>query len=448
MLALFANAADLHADEASQMKDRIKFLEEKLKNTHKLEDEIDILKHRLNKIESNSGSASGISVDKQFPANNRSKTPQNFPGAPNSETGSIQSVLNQFPAYNRTPVSPSFQRSTASGFSRLYNPALSVNGMYLGTYSSENNSNRTAETRTGFKVQEIEIQATASVDNYLRSNLVATFEDGAFEIEESYVDAVITRNFSIRAGKWFSNFGKHNFLHQHQFPFIDAPLVNANIFGEEALNEVGVGVNYLVPVPWYSELIFDVLEGDNTVLFNGSSNNQFAYLFHAKNLWDLNEDTTLEVDGSYVYGKNGAGTSNNASYAVGGSVTLKWIPAQLARYQQIEWQTEYIQSEREAGVVVASGAPNPDQQRSGMYTYLKYQFAQNWWAQGRYDYYGFERVLGENRQYRFSGLLGYVPSEFSAIRLQYNYLDQKVSDEHQVLLQLNYTMGSHPAHNY
>ena len=131
-------------------------------------------------------------------------------------------------------------------------------------------------------------------------------------------------------------------------------------------------------------------------------------------------------------------------------MTLKWIPSQKARYQQVEWQTEYIHSERETGVNAGLAAiPNPDEQRAGIYSYLKYQFAQNWWAQGRFDYYGFEKALGEKDQYRLSGLVGFVPSEFSAVRVQYNYLDDKLArDEHQVLLQLNFTMGSHPAHNY
>jgi hypothetical protein len=297
----------------------------------------------------------------------------------------------------------------------------------------------------------VELQATANVDNYLRANLVTAFEDtSTFEIEEFYVDAVITRDFSVRLGKSFNNFGKHNFLHQHQFPFIDAPLVNLKVFGDEALNESGIGINYLIPLPWYSELIFNVLEGDNAVLLNGTSNNQFGYLLHAKNLWELNEDTTVEASGSFLFGKNGAGTENNSSFATGGSLTLKWIPSQKARYQQVEWQTEYIHSERETGINASLAAiPNPDEQRAGMYSYLKYQFAQNWWAQGRFDYYGFEKALGEKDQYRLSGLVGFVPSEFSAVRVQYNYLDDKLArDEHQVLLQLNFTMGSHPAHNY
>jgi len=449
ILTLLANPAQLFADEVGHLNKRLKLLEEKLQNTKKLEGEISRLKDRLERIENIGDETQTQSVNGQFPSYNRAKKPQTFPGAPVTDLGP-QDIQNQFPSYNRTPQSQSFQRSTATGFSRLFNPAISANGLLLGTYRSEGNANTSASTKTGFKVQEVELQATANVDNYLRANLVTAFEDtSTFEIEEFYVDAVISRDFSLRLGKWFTNFGKHNFLHQHQFPFIDAPLINLKVFGDESLNESGIGLNYLLPLPWYSELIFDVLEGDNTVLFNGTSNNQFAYLFHARNLWDLNEDTTIETGGSFVFGKNGAGTDNNSSFAAGGNLTLKWIPSQKARYRQIEWQTEYIHSEREGGINAALSLPNPDTQRAGMYTYLKYQFDQNWWAQGRYDYYGFEKALGEKDQFRLSGLVGYVPSEFSAVRLQYNYLDDKLNrNEHQVLLQLNFTMGSHPAHNY
>lgn len=451
LIIIFSSSSNVwSANETLQISERIKILEQKIQSTKELEGEIENLKNRLEKFENKGRNTETQDFDKQFPSYNRAVQPQNFPGAPVTDLGP-QDIRSQFPSYNRTPQSQSFERSTATGFSRLFNPAISANGLLLGTYRSEGNANTAAETKTGFKVQEVELQATANVDNYLRANLVTAFEDtSTFEIEEFYVDAVITRDFSVRLGKSFNNFGKHNFLHQHQFPFIDAPLVNLKIFGDEALNESGVGINYLLPLPWYSELIFNVLEGDNAVLLNGTSNNQFGYLLHAKNLWDLNDDTTLEATGSFLYGRNGAGTDNNSSFATGGSLTLKWIPSQEARYRQVEWQAEYIHSERETGINTTLGSiPNPDIQRAGMYTYLKYQFAQNWWAQGRMDYYGFEKALGEKDQYRLSGLVGYVPSEFSAVRLQYNYLDDKLTrDEHQVLLQLNFTMGSHPAHNY
>jgi hypothetical protein len=345
----------------------------------------------------------------------------------------------QFPAYN--------QRTTATGFSRFFNPAISTNGIYLGTYNSEQNGNSDAETKTGFKIQEQELIFTAMVDNYLRANLMVAFEDDEVEIEESYVDALLTAGLSLRAGKWFQTFGKHNFLHTHQFPFVDKPLVNEEIFGEEALNEVGFGLNYLAPTPWYTEFVFNVLEGANDSLFNGPLNDDFAYLFHLKNLWDINEETTVELGGSYSFGRNSIGSPNGDTQIVGGNFTVKWVPSQRARYNQVEWQTEYISSSKETGVTGA--VDNPDEDKAGIYSYLKYQFAQNWWAQARYGFFGLDKPAGTNDKDRITGMLAYTPTEFSAIRFQYNYLDEdNIQAEHQLFLQLNYTMGSHPAHFY
>jgi hypothetical protein len=332
--------------------------------------------------------------------------------------------------------------STATGLSRTFNPAISVNGLFQGTYRSRENNNPDAEVKTGLKVQEIELQFTANVDKWLNANIRFTFEEDEFEIEEAFVDVLLIDRFALRAGQFFTHFGKHNLLHQHQFPFIDAPLVNQELFGEEGLLEVGAGLNYLVPVPWYSELIFEFLDGGNE-LFDAPLNDDFAYLFHTKNLWDLDEDTTFELGGSYVTGRNGAtgGGAHTQSEAAGANLTVKWKPAERLRYQTLVWQTEYLGSWRE------TGPGTPDENLGGIYSYLQYQFLERWWVQGRYDYLGLHRSAGINEKYRYSALVGYVPSEFSAVRMQYSYLDD-VQDEHQLLLQLNFSLGSHPAHLY
>ena len=333
--------------------------------------------------------------------------------------------------------------STATGLSRTFNPAISVNGLFGGTYRSRENDNPDAEVKTGLKVQEIELQFSANVDKWLNANIRFTFEEDEFELEEAFVDVLLMDRFALRAGQFFTHLGKHNLLHQHQFPFIDAPLVNQELFGEEGLLEVGAGLNYLVPLPWYSELIFELLEGNNENLFDAPLNDDFAYLIHTKNLWDLDEDTTLELGGTYVTGRNGAtgGGAHSQSEIAGANLTVKWKPAERLRYQTLVWQTEYIGSWRETG----PGAP--DENLGGIYSYLQYQFLERWWVQGRYDYLGLHRTAGLNEKHKYSALVGYVPSEFSAVRLQYSFLDD-IQDEHQLLLQLNFSLGSHPAHLY
>lgn len=378
-------------------------------------------------------------------------TPQPAPsGSPQAGDKETPEMYRKLPRPTGSSADSSF--STATGLSRFFNPAISVNGLFLGQFRSIGNDDTTNERSTGMKIQEMELQFTANVDTYLRANFRVTFEDDEIGIEESFVDVLLMNRLALRAGKFYSAFGKHNLLHTHQFPFIDRPLVNDELFGEEGLLEIGVGLSYLVPVPWYSEAMFQFIEGANEEQFNGPLNNDFAYLFHLKNLWDLDEDTTLELGGTFATGRNETGSNqgggNSRTDLVGGNLTVKWNPARRARYNTLIWQTEYIGSFKQTGVDPATGAANPNDNLGGLYTMLQYQFMERWWVQGRYDYLGFHQAQNLNHKQRWSALLGYVPSEFSAVRLQYNYLDERFSEEHQVMLQLNFSMGSHPAHMY
>lgn len=402
--------------------------------TYKLEQQIKRLERRIKKLE------------KQPPG---PVAPQQAPGQ--KPTGATTPGLYQnLPQGTGSSADSSF--STATGLSRFFNPAISVNGLFLGQYRSIGNADPGNEDSTGLKIQEMELQFTANVDTYLRANFRVSFENDEVEIEESFVDVFLMDRLALRAGQFYANFGKHNLLHTHQFPFIDAPLINDVTFGDEALLEIGLGTSYLVPVPWYSEAIFQFVQGDNENQFNAPLNDDFAYLFHWKNLWDVDEETTLELGGSFATGRNEAGAQSGSGRGrtnlVGGNVTVKWNPAKRSRYKTLIWQTEYIGSFQQTGTNPATGVANPDLNRGGMYTMLQYQFLERWWVQGRYDYVGFHQPQHFDDQYRWSGLIGYVPSEFSAIRLQYNYLDQGFSEEQQVLLQLNFSMGSHPAHTY
>lgn len=325
--------------------------------------------------------------------------------------------------------------STATGISRAFNPAISVNGLFLGTFNSEGNADSTKEVKTGMKIQELEMRFTGNVDTYLRGDLTLSMEDPAsIEIEQLIADLLVTNNLSFHAGKFFAPFGRHNQLHTHQFAFIDSPVVNEEIFGKEGLNEIGAGFNFLFPLPFFSELNLQFLEGDNSAVFNGPLNDDFAYLAHSSNLVDLSDELTMEAGGSFAYGKNSLRSgSYNQSRVAGVDLRFKYKPAGRELYRTLIWQSEFITASR-------------DEVKTGAYTYLQYQFARRWWVQGRYGYFFAEGSRAEKN--RYSALLAFVPSEFSAVRLQYNYLNQVAADEHQVFLQLNFTFGSHPAHQY
>jgi hypothetical protein len=354
----------------------------------------------------------------------------------------LESEKSRTPSPTQVPRGLSSGSSTATGISRAFNPAISVNGLFLGTYVNEGRNDSSREVKTGLEIQEVELRFTANIDSYLHGDLTIAFEGDEVEIEEIIASLLVTNNLSLRVGKFFTPFGKHNLLHTHAFPFIDAPLINEEILGEEGINEVGIGAALLLPTPWFSEVDLLFLEGENP-LFDSALNDDFLYLAHWKNLLDLSDELTAELGGSFAYGRNDlvSGPYNSTTLA-GADLTFKWKPSGRELYRTLIWQTEFIHSSR-------------DVVKQGIYTLLQYQFARRWWVQGRYDFFNIPRnaagggsEVAEEKN-RYSALLSFAPSEFSALRLQYNFLDQSLADnEHQVLLQLNFTFGSHPAHAY
>ncbi len=342
--------------------------------------------------------------------------------------------------------------STAKGILNSFNPAISVNGLFAGGYSSDPATTRrlsNPDFHNGFNLQEAEFQFTADVDPYWKANFILSVDRaGKAEIEEGYVTSeqlpydLLPRDTSLKLGKFFAGFGKHNLLHTHQFPFIDRPLINQTVFGDEGLKEPGLGLSYLLPTSWFSELTFQGLAGENESLFRASEDSKprGAYLGHWKNFFDVSDSTTLEIGNSYIAGRN-SDAGHRLSQAIGLDLTMKWRPPQQATEKGLIWQNEYIYFSRERD-------RDPSSKGGGLYSSLQYQFARNWWIQGRYDLLGVPK-LDDGRKHRWSTLLALVPSEFSALRLQYSYLTQQQGKSvNEIMLQMNFTIGSHPAHQY
>jgi len=344
------------------------------------------------------------------------------------------------------------QPAAAKGVASAFNPAISVNALFLGGYSSSpRTTNRLTglDFHNGFNFKEAEFQFTADVDPYWKANFILAIDrNGETELEEGYVTSeelpydLLPGNTSLKLGKFLPAFGKHNLLHAHQFPFIDQPLINQSVFGDEGLKEPGASIAYLLPSPWFSELTFQGLAGENDSLFRfaDDAKRRGAYLGHWKNFFDLSDETTFEVGNSYIAGRNSE-SGHRLSQAAGLDLTLKWRPLQLATEKGLIWQSEYLYFTRDGG-------REPFTRGGGLYSSLQYQFARRWWLQGRYDLLGVPK-FDDGRKHRWSTLLAFVPSEFSAIRLQHSYTSQeRGSPVNQLLLQFNYTIGSHPAHQY
>ncbi|PIR35934.1 MAG: hypothetical protein COV37_05950 [Bdellovibrio sp. CG11_big_fil_rev_8_21_14_0_20_39_38] len=319
--------------------------------------------------------------------------------------------------------------------SNAFNPDIGINMLFLDQHSKRDKSG------DGMKLQEAELQFSSDVDAYFTAKALFSVaeENGSYGIEpeETYVETISVPYVTLRLGKSKMPLGKHNQLHSHAFPFINAPLINTTILGEEGLNETGIGVSTLSPLPWFSEITLDYTQGDNADLFNSGKKSDKAVIGRFKNLWDLSDSTTLELGFSGAKGKNSDHLDTNL---YGADLTLKWRPIDGGKYHSFEWGNEFLEKDRK-------GAANG--KLSGLVSFLKYQMAQRWYAQYRYDYLGLNKSKSINASKRHTALVAFVPSEFSSVRLQYETInDGQVEDESRVSLQLNISIGAHPAHAY
>jgi hypothetical protein len=358
--------------------------------------------------------------------------------------------------------------AAATGISRAFNPAISVNALFSGMASDNENLLWTESgVAQGLHCQAADIEITSNVDVYLQSKIVlGGSEDEALGVEEAYLTTLrMPIPVTIRGGMMLNSFGRYNLYHIHHMAFAENPLILNQVFGPK-LKEVGIEASYLLPIPWYSDLLIGVLNGNNSLLFNSKKQGDLAYLAHFDNFWDLTDETSWRIGGSVVTGNKNLSYAEDipfdstiskiSSLTWGVDFHLKWKPLQYGRYQSFILEGEYVNS-----------TLNIDDKRTkplhGYYVQGLYQFGLRWWIQARFEQFnqakelhnffngpdGIEvNPLKDLSGNRFSFALAYVPTEFSAYRLQYNRLQLADSDEQQIVLQVNVTIGSHPAHKY
>ena len=364
------------------------------------------------------------------------------------------------------------QSSASTGLSRAFNPTIGANFLFLGSYSDRNSFNDDP-FESGLHIQEIEFSLMAIVDPYLRAQLTLSIPGTeGIEVEEGYVKSTyLPSGWAFQVGKFKFPFGKQNRLHTHAYPFIDAPWINTMLLGEEGLNEVGVQLNYLTPLPWFSEVSAVVFDPSGESPFIQRKPHEMGYLSNWRNLWDINSQTTFELGISGATAKTSweemtrlsspPGLQNELSedgqirvgdlYLFNTDATVKHVSTGGV-YHSWDVSVEYTQG---MGVFDRSVRA----QYGGVTGYGRFQLRRRWWVEGRGDVLGLpikvpEPNVGEvldegDTPWRISGMVALVPSEFTAVRLQYDYADRIISDpENRVMLQLNVTFGAHPAHSY
>src|SRR5436190_5433410 len=127
-------------------------------------------------------------------------------------------------------------------------------------------------SQRGFTVQNLEAVFDGAVDPYFKgqANVVLQIApDGStnVELEEAYVTTTsLPAGLQLKAGQFFTDFGRLNATHPHAWDFVDVPLVNARMLGGDGLRSTGIRTSWLVPTPFYSELFLSVQNSQGETL--------------------------------------------------------------------------------------------------------------------------------------------------------------------------------------
>ncbi len=340
----------------------------------------------------------------------------------------------------------------------------------------------------GFTLQNLETVFEGKVDPYFRAiaNIVMkidTHGDTGIEAEEAFLETMsLPWNLQVKAGQFLTEFGRMNATHPHTWDFVDAPLVLNRFMGPDGLRNPGARVSWLTPTPFYSELFFAIQNSQGETAHSFRNDNGDAPFFgrpvtqgRVKNVddmlftaryaasFDLTDAQTILGGASAAFGPNGTG--NGADTQIYGvDLFWKWkSPQQHAGFPFVTWQTEAMlrrfQADAFAGDAVIPALPDETLTDYGLYSQVAYGFRKGWVAAFRGDYVfpdkrgAYEALAGPDpdraTRWRLSPNLTYYPSEFSKIRLQYNYDDRNgAGDDHSVWLQFEFLLGSHAAHKF
>jgi len=347
-------------------------------------------------------------------------------------------------------------------------PDISAVGSFAGaldTYDVENQSPREGPFGPKDKptplFEELELGLQSIIDPYARADIFISFTPEEVAVEEAYLTSLnLPAGFQVRAGKFFSPFGRLNQQHPHVWDFVDAPLARGRILAVETLSGPGVDLAWLAPLPWFTELH---IAGQGTAELPNEDEDRGERLTGIARLlqyFSLGESTTLGIGVSAARRSETTGGFRDVG---GADLYLRWRPLQSRSYVTLQGEV-YTRKFRGRGLSDELKEALPILAANVEHGSDTGGYAQLFWRQDAFFGYGVRydnapigpRFLGEagaeaaaGTEHRYGALATWYPSEFQRLRLQVSY-DKRPGgkDGVEALLALEIGIGSHGAHPF
>ncbi len=417
------------------------------------------------------------------PAGSAAASPGAFPTTDTSVVAATPETI------STTGAGASLTQPITIGGGRNY-MNISFDGLFALAYSSARDLDHIEvgdhdPQQRGFNARNIELAFDGAVDPYFEgfANIVFKLDNDnqtEVEVEEAFLQTTsLPFNLQLKAGQFFAAFGRINPTHPHTWDFADAPIVHGRLLGPDGLRGVGAQISWIVPVPWYSQLILASQNGrggtgfsfrnpgEDGIFFGRETTDRearglqdFVWIPRWENSVDLTPTQVVLAGVSGAFGSNETG-ANSRTQIYGGDFLYKWKSANAeGGFPFVKWQTEFMYRRFEAGRGIDESFPVAETFHDwGLYSQVLWGFKKGWVAGIRGDYLDMEDSrftddFERQSRSRISANLTWYPTEFSKIRLQYNHdflyenfflADRDVDS---VFLQFEFILGAHGAHKF
>jgi hypothetical protein len=361
-----------------------------------------------------------------------------------------------------------------------FNPAIGVVGETVFSAGTRGSGDTGSDRPGGFDVfqRSVELNVAGAVDPFAKGYIVANASadsatgEATFGIEEAAIQTTsLPGNLELKGGRFFGEFGKLSYIHDHELPFVNRPLVLNQFIGGESRTD-GLQINWLPPIPHFVSLTagFGNGFGGDSPLNNPGTFRRlggFNYFGRLSTYFDVTPNIQLETGisglinpstedrGGVLAQPNGRTLTEKARRVTGLDFKLSWVPLQNNQFRRLDWGTEVLYSDSRF-LVDPDGSLNPaelsgdefkaDLGAFGMYSYVSYKWHRQWSAGLLVDWV----QNAQNRRdetFAVSPNLTWALSHWNQLRLQYTHTEHNsvslLRPDDAVYLQWAWIIGSH-----
>ena len=359
----------------------------------------------------------------------------------------------------------------------VFNPAIGLVGESILSYRSRG-SNETGSDRPGgfdFNQRSVELNLAGSVDPFARGYAVINASadpvtgEATAQVEEAAIQTTsLPWNLTLKAGIFFGEFGRLSYIHDHELPFVNRPLVLDNYIGGESKTD-GVQLNFLLPIPHYVSLTVGAGDqfGDTpNAVGNFRHFDELNFWGRASTYFDLTPDVSLETGvsglwtpseedrGGVFVQPDGSILTERRRLVVGADLMVRYQPLRNNQFQSLTWGTELLYSDNRyldnpTGI---PGGPvfNRDVGSFGLYSYLAYKLHRQWIVGCLFDWMENPQNNADKTS-AYSAWITWAISHWNQLRLQYTYTTHNalsgLKNDNAIYLQWAWIIGSH-AHGW